>query len=242
MNKSTLSKLGLTYPADKIYISLLKNHRSSIAEISRDTGLYRPLIYRTLPRLLDNNLITKIIIGKRTLYIAENPTKLQNMVTAIKNELEAELPDLTRMFEGSQQRPVMRYFEGKKAIQDIYEEMIRRSKKGDEVYRYESPRDFKIIGKYYPSLYWQRATGPQGEIEKYVITNEETSQKRSDRLWRHTKHIPSDFDSFDYNITQLIYKDTVAFIDFDTETATLIQNKRFADFQLKIFRMLFKKL
>lgn len=242
MDENILLKLGLTHPADKIYLSLLKFHRASITEIAHETGLYRPTIYRTVPLLIEKSLVTKIKGGKRTFYVAENPMKLSKLIDTLKTEFDETLPELSRMYEGSKQRPIIKYVEGKKAIQDIYEDMIRRSKKGEAFYRYESPRDLKIISRYYPKLYWQRATGTQGEIEKYVITNEVTVPKRNDRIMRHVKSIPTAFDTFDYNITQLIYKDTVAFIDFDTETATVIQNKRFAEFQLKIYKMLFKKL
>ncbi len=243
MNTSSLlTALGLSHIESKIYLALLRGHRSSIAGIAQDTDIHRPTIYRVIPRLIETGLVSEVKVGKRSLYIAENPAKLRTLAQTLTSQLEENLPDLERMYDGSQQRPFIRYYEGKKAIQNIYEDMIQRSKKGDSIYRYESPRDLRIISKYYPKLYWQRSTGPQGEIEKYVITNEATRSKRQERIWRHTKAIPEQYDAFDYNITQLIYKDTVAFIDFDTETATLIQNKRFADFQLRIFKMLFKKL
>src|SRR3989344_1079192 len=239
---SILFSLGLSLLESKIYICLLQVHRASVSLISKETGIYRPTVYRLLPKLVDTGLISQVKVGKRICYIAENPKKLERLVENVKSECETALPDLKRMYDGSQKRPAVRYLEGKKAIQRIFQEMVERSKKGDEIYRYESPRDFKLVGKYYPDLYWKRATGPNGELEKFVITNEETVSKRSNRIWRHVRSIPASFDSFDYNITELIYKDTVAFIDYDTETATLIKNKRFADFQLKIFKMLFSKL
>jgi len=235
-------RLGLSEEAGKIYVSLLKNRRLSVAGLSSDTGLYRPMVYKILPELLEKNIVSKTKVGKRTYYVAENPEYLGQLVTELKTELEKIIPELKQFYEGSKNKPSIGFFEGKKAIQHIYEDMIRRSKKGGSVYRYESPRDYLAIGNYYPALYWKHATGPDSDIEKYVITNEETFLKRRQRLSRHTKVIPAEYDTFDYNITQLIYADTVAFIDFDTETATIIKNKRFADFQLKLFKMLFKKL
>lgn len=240
--EAILQQLGVSEISARLYMSILQMHRATIAGLSNETGIYRPAIYKHLPELLEKGLVSKVKVGKRTMYIAENPERIQSLVGSLASQLEENMSELSRLYEGSQQRPIIRYYEGKKAIQGIYEEMIRRSKRGDAIYRYESPRNFQAVGNYYPRLYWQRSTGPTGEIEKYVITNEATSSKRRERLWRHTKSIPASFDSFDYNITQLIYKDTVAFIDFDTETATVIQNRRFADFQLKLFRLLFKKL
>lgn len=240
--KQLLTRLGIGHPADKIYVALLKTHRATVAELSRITGLYRPVIYKTLPELIDKHLVSKVSVGKRSMYIAENPNVLQGLVDDLKAELEETIPELTQLYEGSQHKPIVRFVEGRKAIQKIYEDMARKSKKGDVYYRYESVRNYKNNVRYYPSLYWKKATGPTSTLERYLITNEDAAKNRSLRLNRHIKFIPSSYDPFDYNITQLIYKDVVAFIDFDTETATIIENKRFADFQLKIYRMLFRKL
>jgi sugar-specific transcriptional regulator TrmB len=237
-----LTKLGLKHPEDTIYLSLLKSHRATIAKISKDTGIYRPTLYRVLPILIEKNLVSKARVGRRTMYIAENPATLQNNIDSLQAELKETLPELTRIYDGSQKRPAIRFFEGKQSIRHIYDDMIRTTKKGGNTYRYESPKDYKLIGKYYPQSYWNRAAGPHGEIEKYVITNEHTQERRRERLNRHSKAIPASYDTFDYNITQLIYNNKVAFIDFDTETATVIENKRFADFQLRLFKMLYGKL
>jgi sugar-specific transcriptional regulator TrmB len=242
VNKTLLAKLGLEYPADKIYMVLLRMHRATIAELSRETGIHRPVIYKHLPSLLDKHLISPVKVGKRTMYMAENPEVLQGLVDDIKTELEETIPELSRMYEGSQKKPIVRFVEGRKAIQNIYEDVVRGAKKGDAFYRYESPRDLYKSSKYYPALYRKIATGPDSQIERFIITNENTAPLRRPKIMRHVKAIPKSHDPFDYNITQIIHKDTVAFVDFDTETATVIENKRFADFQLRIFKMLFGKL
>jgi hypothetical protein len=240
--RELLKKLGVTHPGDKIYLALLKLRRATVAELARETGCYRPLIYKELPHLISRRLISKVPVGKRIMYIAENPLVLQALVDRLREEVDLTIPELSQMYEGSHNKPVVRYVEGCKAIQKIYEDIVRRAKKGDSYYRYESIRDYKENGKYYPALYRHKATGNQNVLDRYLITNEEGSLHRPLRINRFVKTIPSSYDAFDHNITQVIFKDTVAFIDFDTETATIIENKRFADFQLKIYKMLFGKL
>lgn len=237
-----LAKLGLKHPEDKIYLALLDSHRASVAQLARETDTERPTVYRALPSLISKGLVGKVNIGKRIMYVAENPITLSSFADELKSNLEEMLPELIRRYDGSKKKPIVKYFEGKDGIKHVYDEMIRKLKKGDAIYRYESPKNFKVLKNYFPPIYYERATGPEGQFEKYVITNSATVGKRNERLWRHTKSIPADYDTFDHNITQLIYKDRVAFIDYDTETATVIENQRFADFQLKIFRLLFGKL
>jgi sugar-specific transcriptional regulator TrmB len=213
-----------------------------VSKIAEETGIYRPTIYRNIPNLIKKSLISKINIKKRTYYIAEDPEKLKILLNDIQFNLNKTLPEISNLYLSNQKRPAISWHEGKKAISDIYETIINTSKKGDCIYRYESPREAGIVSKYYPKLYFTKTTSENGNIEKYVITNEITAKRRHPKIWRHTKYIPESFDSFDYNISQLIYKDTVVFIDYDTETATVIKNQRFADFQLKIFKMFFNRL
>lgn len=101
-------------------------------------------------------------------------------------------------------------------------------------------------GKYYPKLYKEMATrySPAGHslIQKFVITNERTQNLRTPRLERYSKAVPKQFDLFEYDITELIFKDKVAFIDYQTEIASLIESATFANFQRQIFKLLFDRL
>lgn len=240
--KELFKNIGLTEIESKIYLCLLRNSRSSVSQISIQTGLYRPTVYKNISKLTNKGLVSKIKYKKRIFYLAENPEKLHIIVNNLNNILQDNMPELSRIYNGNQKRPFISYYEGKKAIMDIYENIIERTKKGDSIYRYESPREVGLVSKYYPKLYFKKTSGPDGQLDKYVITNESTAKRRTPKIWRHTKYIPKEFDTFDQNIAEIIYKDTVVFIDYDTETATLIKNQRFADFQLKIFKMFFNSL
>jgi hypothetical protein len=54
--------------------------------------------------------------------------------------------------------------------------------------------------------------------------------------------IPKNYDLFDENITKLIYANKVAILDHNTKTSFIIENQKFADFEKKIFKLLFKHL
>jgi hypothetical protein len=47
---------------------------------------------------------------------------------------------------------------------------------------------------------------------------------------------------FDFGITQLIYGDKIAFIDYNTDTATIIENPVIAKFQATLFKIMFDQL
>ena len=236
--KSILRQLGFSDIAEQIYLTLLKKGSCSIAELAQLTGKHRPIIYKTLPELTSVNLASKLSKGKRTLYKAESPVNLSILSKRQTEAVNAAIPKLLYIFQNKDKKPKVSFFEGKEGIMTVYENLIASTKKGEAIYRYESPKDYKENKRYYPSLYWKRA-GASGDIDKYVITNQKTHQKRHLNLNRFSKAVNILFED---NITEIIGKGKVIFIDYDTETAIVIENERFADFQKSIYKMFFEKL
>jgi hypothetical protein len=80
------------------------------------------------------------------------------------------------------------------------------------------------------------------ELERYVIMSSKCAKKKFPRLEREIKIIPENIDEFQDNILMTIYSNKVAFIDFNDESSILIENKKIAEFQKKLFKLLFKSL
>lgn len=239
---SLFAKLGLPAQAETIYQTLLKSGPATLAGLAKATRLYRPLLYRQLPLLLEKNLISESKLGKRTIYTAENPSNLQVILEELQAEFQERLPVLQHQFEHASKKPAIRYFQGREGIAYVFDYMVSHTKKGETLYRYESSADYTKHKKYYSKSYWHRAAGPNWDMQKFVITNETTQKKRRNRIERYSKAIPRSYDSFEYNITYIIYGDYVAIIDYDTETASLIESPKFAQFQRQIYKLLFSKL
>ncbi|HEY4515594.1 MAG TPA: helix-turn-helix domain-containing protein [Candidatus Paceibacterota bacterium] len=236
--KGVLRQLGFSGIAEKIYLTLLKKGSCSIAELAQLTGKHRPAIYKSLPELTSSNLVSKFVKGKRIVYKAESPATISALSKKQIENVNLALPTLLDVFHNKDRKPKISFFEDKEGIATVYEQLISGTKKGEVVYRYESPKDYKKNKRYYPSLYWKRA-GATGDIDKYVITNLKTHEKRHKNLNRFSKAVSIPFED---NITQIIGNGKVIFIDYDTETAVVIENDRFVDFQKSIFKMLFEKL
>jgi sugar-specific transcriptional regulator TrmB len=243
MNRTRLFEaLDIPPVAGNIYLNLIERGPGHITEVAVRTGLYRPLIYKNLYFLIAQNLVTKIKKGKRWIYIAEPPKRLESTLEQLNASASQFITDLTEKYSRKHSGLSVSYHEGKEGIRRVFDEIMRNLKKGDVMHRYESPVDYKYNARYYPEIYWKKATGQSSEIDKVTITNEKTALKRSKNLSRVTKAIPGDYDAFEYNITELITKDRVAFIDYDAESALIIRDRRFAEFQLKIFKLFFRKL
>ena len=78
-----------------------------------------------------------------------------------------------------------------------------------------------------------------------IITSDELKKMKEEsekKLGREIVAIPKNYDLFDDNIGKIIYANKVAILDYNTNTSFIIENKKFADFEKKIFKLLFRYL
>ena len=87
-----LRKIGLSELEARVYLDLLEHGSSVIAEIARRTNSHRQMIYRVLPVLMEQGLVSSGPIGKRQAYTAESPSHLKSMVDILANNFESILP------------------------------------------------------------------------------------------------------------------------------------------------------
>lgn len=241
MNTLTLlHKLGLGQREATVYLSLLEEGPATVAEIGRRAGLYRTYVYRALPELLNRGLITKGPMGKRTVYSAESPERLESILETIHAQFTEALPELKATHAASKVRPVVKYLQGKKGISSVFEDIVTVLPRGTTFYRYSSAKDQQKGSGYLPKRYRERRDNKQ--LERLVITSVTRANEKRPRLERDIKVVPEKFDPFDDDITQLIYKDRVAFIDYNSETAVVIEDSQFANFQKKLFLLLYRTL
>lgn len=238
-NKGILEKMGFSKEENRIYVELLSAGASSISNIVRKTGLHRPAVYKVLPQLVEKGLVTIMPKGKSKLYVAESPDNLEKIFTELEDDFNAEIHRLHQTYSMRDKKPIITFAEGKQAITAVYSDLVHGLKKGDTYYRYSSTSTLNRE-RFIPKDY--RQVRDKKQLERLVITNEPSKKMHSLKLGRTIKAIPRDYDLFEYNISQMIYGDKVAFVDYNSNTTITIENKIIAEFQKKIFKLLFKKL
>ena len=235
-----LQKIGLSERESRIYLDLLEHGDSTISDISKRTSLHRPVIYSTLPVLEESSLVTKTVKGKRIRYEAESPEKLKGIMDSFVQSFSGAFDGLVDMYGQREKKPIVRFMEGKKAIQFIYNDVVDSLKKGDTYYRYSSRIHLDKTSGYLPVGYRERVAEKQ--IQRCVIASESLAKIKKPKLERDIVTIPKKFDLFEDHITKLIYADKVGVIDFNSETVLIIQNAVFARFEEKLFKFLFRFL
>ncbi len=233
--------LGLSLDQAQVYYTLLTRGPQTIAEIARHTAFSRTAVYRLAPSLAAEGLASEARRGKRTVYAAESPHVLEERAERAKSERAELLPELLALYREGSDKPTIRVYSGPEGIRQVFSDMVNRLGKGETFYRYESHKNHRQNRSYLPQKYFTR-TGPDGDLNRYIITNEVAASRKKPRLGRLIKNVPARFDVFTYNISQIVYADTVAFVDYNSMTAWVVENATFAEFQKKLFRLLFELL
>ena len=133
------------------------------------------------------------------------------------------------MHKSAGRRPIVKFLQGKKGIQFVFEDLVATLKK--EIFFTDIARQRILLKMKNICPPITEKIRDQKQLERFVITNEFVSKQKKPRLERATKLVPQQYGLFDYNITQLIYGDKVAFADYNTETAIIIEDPQIAEFQ-----------
>jgi hypothetical protein len=238
---SLLKWIWLPEKAAMIYLSLLEKWLSSITEIQNDINIHRAEIYRLLPLLLEEWFIKVFLKWKRKFYLPASPKKIEEAYKDLQEKNRWTINVLLDKYSNLDKKPNVIYNEWKKWITSVFNDIIDSQNKWDVFYRVTSEIDTETINKkYLPKNY--REKRDKKELERYVIMSHKASEHKKYRPERDLVIIPKKIDEFDDNVFMSIYADKVAYIDFNTESSIIIENKQIADFQKKLFRLLFKSL
>ncbi len=234
-----LKLAGLTKQESLIYKGLLESGPETVAVIARNAGLHRPVVYKFLPRLQEKGLIHEVKKGKSTYFVAESPDKLSYLFDSMTGQFKDAVSELKDL-QTKDGKPIVKFYEGKEGIRGVFYDMVSSLKKGELYYRYTSSRGRENDEKYLPANY--RKIRDSKKLERFVISNVKRAAQKKPRMERAMRLVPPEFDLFEDDVTLLMYQDKVAYIDYNTETATVIQNKMIAIFQIKIFKLLYSRL
>jgi len=116
-------KLGLSEKEAKVYLATLELAQDTVQNISKKSGVNRPTTYVILEKLMQMGLISKVEKEKRTLFIAEDPRELENLlekqnreIEDKKDELKAIMDELKALNNTNREKPVVKYFEGRDGL------------------------------------------------------------------------------------------------------------------------------
>lgn len=241
--QKTLQSIALTPGESKVYLSLLPLGQVSTGQIIKNTTVSRSKVYEILDRLYKKGIVSKIKNNSTTLYLAQPPQKIkqlliekQNELEKQKNELEKILPTLTKTYQNKIPKTSAQIFLGYNGIKSVFESIIENPDPKEEYLAFsivEVPPQFEGYLKH-----WSKSI-QKNKIKIKAIFNEtvkkEIIQKYKKEKLIQTKTIPKEFDS---PAVFNIYKDQTAIILWANEPlAILIKNKEITSSFKKYFRI-----
>lgn len=121
----TLVDVGLKPAEAKVYLALLDLGESAVQAVAHKAGLQRPNCYSVLEALRKKGLVSLSVSDRGRRYVAENPKRLKQLISERLTRLDEALPILESSFRASPSKPIVRYYEGRDNIYQLYEEILK---------------------------------------------------------------------------------------------------------------------
>lgn len=160
-----LVKLGLSKNEAKIYLALLKQGPTSIRKIAEVTKINRGTTYEAIKNLITLGLVSFKVVGARSKYTAESPSKInqliiekQNELNSLKESAEHLVPTLLAFSQPSAEAPKVRFYEDDEGIANILQDVLTTVVKLDpkEYYVYSSRSLRQYLYRQFPNFTSQR--------------------------------------------------------------------------------------
>ncbi len=150
--ESELLKLGLSEKEATIYLALLSQGPSSVRKLSSISGINRGTTYDCLRALKEHGLVSFFHETSKQLFVAEDPTRLQELIVAQRSALDRSqaslseiIPELRALHDRGGDKPVSRYYQGPQGVRtillDVLETMTEKEDKTYYVYSSASVRE-----------------------------------------------------------------------------------------------------
>ncbi len=236
--------IGLNPKETQLYELLLQLGPSTARDLIIKTKETRTNLYNILSSLKEKRLVFEQINnrGKKTFY-PETPDRLEDLVEEqeqkmkqTKHDLLNSLPSLKKLFLSSQQRPVVRFFEGIEKFKKIYDDTLNEGTKEISVivsvYGYVKMDDYlKIYSKKRASLGIKTKIISDNIVTPEILKNDSVLNKER-KYW--PMPIPTEINIFGDKVALMSYRENLI--------GLIIEDKDFAETMQKIYNQLWDSL
>lgn len=221
-----LENIGLSDNEAKVYMAMLELGPSPVVEIARKAEVNRPTAYVQIESLKKKGLVSTQTKGKKHLFIAESPVRLEfyldselKDVERRKDELNKILPDLERLYASIDSRPQVRFFEGKEGLLAMRDIFLRSGEK--ELLGVTSMDDvFKVFPKHREEYTPERVKRGIKSRLIYSYSGGRLFEENDEKMLREARFIPVEKMPFSGDIT--IYGNSVAITAFEGKISGVI--------------------
>lgn len=245
MFEKYLEEIGLSEKEAQIYLALLQVDSDSIQDIAKKTDINRTTVYPVLESLAKKGLVGEIQDGKKTLYQAAPPERLETFVERQRVVLEehaARLKDVIPQIKSIQreagERPVIKMFDGREGAISAYEEFYSFSNTE------EKEGYFILNDDLLSEVFTEKEKGKFREIRKNkhikasIVYNKRDGEGTFDTIFK-SKHLSNEY----YISTDIAIVDDKIIISTlgDHISSMLIQSKDLSSTLTNIIKYIISK-
>jgi len=135
---SHIEEIGLSNKEAKVYVACLKTGPSPVQRIADQSGIKRVTTYVILESLVGLGLVSQSIKGKKTYFIAEEPSNLSRLLEKRELELKDQkanfqqvLPELLSLKSIPKESPNIKFYDSADGIKTIMNEFLVKGSRGD---------------------------------------------------------------------------------------------------------------
>lgn len=238
--EESLKQIGFSEPEAAIYLALLELGRGTVSQIAIRAKIQRTSGYHILSSLTAKGLATISGREPKQEYVAESPANLQRYV---ERELERQkgivsrttglISDLTAI-SSQGDRPRVRFFEGAKGLQEVYEDTLTASESIRAMANVDHMHE--TLPDYFPKYYERRARkgiGIRAIIPATSIGKNRAAKDKEES--RETALVPPKQFSFSPEIN--IYDNKVMIASWREKLGIIIESAEIADAMKKTFEL-----
>jgi len=239
-----LQSIGLVKEEADVYLAGLELGETSVQNLAKKAGIKRPTTYKILEKLMENGIFYQTLKGKKRYFNAENPEKLKLSLKQKELELNKIMPELKLIYNLSDTKPKVKFYEGVAGAISVYDDTLASSKEGDEILSYTSIKNvFSIFPKDYAESYFERRVAKNITAKIIALDSEEAREWKANaaKEMREIFLVPEDKNIF-LGDTE-IYGDKVALISYkENFMAVVIESREIANMQRFIFNLAWENL
>lgn len=229
-----LQQFGFSENEISVYMASLELGLSSAQDIAKKAGIKRTTAYSVLEGLVQRGFIGKTKDKGKNRFLVEPPDKLLFMVSNMESQLKEMMPQLQAIYNVKKKKPKISFYEGKGAIQTVYEDTLRE--KPPEILEWNTdkfftdfPSDFNYIQKRVQLKIKARRMAPSGSTWQ-------KKHKPIDKMdLAETVIVPASKFSPDVEVN--IYNNKVAFINYIEKMSVIIESPAIAKAMKQAYEM-----
>lgn len=237
---TVLEQYGLTEKQAAIYLAALELGRAPVLRIADKAVVKRPTAYVVLNELLQMGLVEVVPRGSTKFYQAIDPQALLERLNQKAQLLEQSLPELRALLNTAGNKPKVRFYEGKRAIYQLYENEILKQ---EEMFSLVNLNEFaKTYSKKEMLLLLDRMKVSGIKAKELIDSSDEGRwylKEKNQRNLGDTKTLPK---KFKFEVDFLVYDNTIVTISLKNLVAVVIEDTAISKAQLQLLEFLWSKV